>query len=317
MIKNIFIILLLIFSKFTFALSNIERGTKFIVLGHLYPIIDDEKKMYELAKKVNSYNPDYIFILGGSKLYNDSSVKKIKELFKSKLYFSPGNEEFQKKKDYIKNIGYLNKLIEEKDVRFILFDSNESIQNIIKVLKDFLNKDFKNGPTILMTHHRIWDDTLIRKDHDKNFYFEDLYPHIKDKVNFIFAGNGKRQYFRDLEDNVIYGKQNVNVIFWHDKVGEINNYAIGMGDGHPKAIFTIASVINRDLLIKGDYSTTAEYEILPKELISKDKHKLSTKYTGGNYFFINKKKFYIVLIIVLIFFLGGIVLKKIKNKSYG
>lgn len=313
MIKNIFIILLLIFSKFTFALSNIERGTKFIVLGHLYPIIDDEKKMYELANKVNSYNPDYIFILGGSKLYDDSSVKKIKKLFQSKLYFSPGNEEFLKKKDYVKNIGYLNKLIEEKDVRFILFDSNESIQNIIKVLKNFLKNDFKNGPTILLTHHRIWDDTLIRKDHDKNFYFEDLYPHIKNKVNFVFAGNGKRQYFRDLEDNLIYGKQNVNVIFWLDKVGEINNYAIGMGDGHPKAIFTIASVINRDLLIKGDYSTTAEYEILPKELISKDKHKLSTKYTGGNYFFINKKKFYIVLIIVLIFFLGGFVLKKNKK----
>ena len=137
-------------------------------------------------------------------------------------------------------------------------------------------------------------------DHDKSYYFDEIYPLIKNRVKYIFAGNGKRQYFRDLEDDVSYGKQNVNVIHWLDKIGSINAYAIGMGDGNPKAIFTIAEVVNDRLFVYGDYSTTQKYEILPKNLISPDKHKLNNKYSRENYFFLNKKKFYIVFVILII-----------------
>ena len=157
-----------------------------------------------------------------------------------------------------------------------------------------------------MVNHRIWDDTLLSKkpfQHDKSYFFEEIYPSIKGKVNYIFAGNGKRQYFRDIKDDVSYGKQNVNVIHWLDMIGDINAYAIGMGDGNPKAIFTIADVINKKLLVYGNYSTTQIYDILPKKLISPDKHKLNNKYSRDNYFFINENKFYIVLISVFIFFL--------------
>ena len=138
--------------------------------------------------------------------------------------------------------------------------------------------------------------------HDKSYYFKDIYPLIKGKVDFIFAGNGKRQYFRDLEDRLNYGKQNVNVIHWLDKVGDINAYAVGMGDGEPKAIFTIVDVVDKELFVKGDYSTTQDYDILPKDLISPDKLRLSTKYTGGKYYFVNKKKLYISLGIAIILF---------------
>ena len=167
-----------------------------------------------------------------------------------------------------------------------------------------------------MVNHRIWDDTLLSKQsmqHDKSYYFEEIYPLIKNNVNYIFAGDGKRQYFRDLEDELNYGKQNVNVIHWLDKIGKINAYAVGTGDGDPKAIFTIADVINNELFVRGDFSTTKDYDILPKNLISPDKLKLSSKYTGGKYYFINKKKLYLSLffifsLLVLIYFY-----KKYKN----
>lgn len=99
---------------------------------------------------------------------------------------------------------------------------------------------------IILTHHRIWDDTIISKnpyEHDKSYYFEDIYPTIKDRVNYIFAGNSKRQYFRDLKDTVSYGKQNINLIYWMDKVGNIDAYSVGMGDGTPKAGFVIVDFI--------------------------------------------------------------------------
>ena len=316
--KNIklFLILLIFTTSYTGPLkANSEKGTKFILLGHLYPLIKNhENGLLKLAEKVNSHNPDYVFILGDSKLDEADTVEKIEKLFRGKVLYSPGYDESNTENvKYKKNIGYFNKLINEKDVRFILLDSNKKeISKIRKILKDYLKNKFTNGPTVLLTHHRIWDDTLIREGHDKHFYFKEIYPIIKNEVNYIFAGNGKRQYFRDLKDDLIYGKQNVNVIFWLDKIGSMDNYAIGMGDGHPKAIFTIAEVIDNKLFISGDYASIADYEILPKNLISPDKHRLSTKYTGGGYFFVNKKKLYLGIFIILLISFIFYIRKKIK-----
>ena len=46
-------------------LADTKKGTKFVLLGHLYPLIKNhEGGLLKLAEKVNSHNPDYIFILG-------------------------------------------------------------------------------------------------------------------------------------------------------------------------------------------------------------------------------------------------------------
>ena len=58
------------------------------------------------------------------------------------------------------------------------------------------------------------------------------------------------------------------MIYWKDKIGKINLYSIGMGDGIP-ATFIVADVIEDDLYIKGDYST--KYDVLPKNLIENNK----------------------------------------------
>lgn len=295
--------LILFFTSNTFSKNN---STRFIAIGHLYPIMNEDQKLNKFANKINDYNPDYIFILGDSGLEDKKIFNKYKKIFKAKLFFSPGEQEIKKSSEnYKKNVGYFNLLIEEKDSRFILLNSSEKLETVKKNLNNLLKNDFENGPTIILTNHRIWDDTLLSKkplQHDKSYYFKDIYPLIKGKVDFIFAGNGKRQYFRDLEDRLNYGKQNVNVIHWLDKVGDINAYAVGMGDGEPKAIFTIVDVVDKELFVKGDYSTTQDYDILPKDLISPDKLRLSTKYTGGKYYFVNKKKLYISLGIAIILF---------------
>ncbi len=297
---------LIFLSIFFLLLNNLnskELGTKFITVGHLYPIIKDDKKLSELAFKINSYSPDYIFILGDSGLENKKIIEKYKKIFKSKLFFVPGEQELKKSsEEYKKNVGYFNLYLENRDIRFLLLNSSSNVNDFKKEIKKFLKKDFTNGPTVILVNHRIWDDTLLSKEpyqHDKSYYFKEIYPLIKNKVQYIFAGNGKRQYFRDIEDDVSYGKQNVNVIHWLDKIGNINAYAVGMGDGDPKAIFTIAEVINNKLFVYGDYSSTQDYEILPENLISADKHKLNNKYSRENYFFINKFKFYIALSLIL------------------
>ena len=305
--------LALIFGK---SFAN-ELGTRFIVAGHLYPIVNDDLKIKKFADKINSYEPDYIFILGDSSINEKKIYDKLTNLLNGELYFTAGEQEIKNSSEnFKKNVGYFDLLLIKKDIRFLLLNSSSDVKNIKIKLKNFLKEDFKKGPTVLMVNHRIWDDTLLSKQsmqHDKSYYFEEIYPLIKNNVNYIFAGDGKRQYFRDLEDELNYGKQNVNVIHWLDKIGKINAYAVGTGDGDPKAIFTIADVINNELFVRGDFSTTKDYDILPKNLISPDKLKLSSKYTGGKYYFINKKNFYLSLffifsLLVLIYFY-----KKYKN----
>ena len=291
---------------------------RFVVVGHLYPIVNNEKEFKKFVKKVNSYNPDYLFILGDSQIQNKETYRKFLKIFKTKVYFSPGNHELKKsKKNYISNVGYLNLVIKEKNVKFILLNSSESSKNIKDFLKKSLDKKFSNGPTIIFTHHRIWDDTLLSEneyEHDKSFYFDEIYPIIKNKVQYIFSGNSKRQYFRDFDDSVTYGKQNVNNIFWLDKIGSINAYSIGIGDGIPKANFTIVDIINNQVIVNGDYSTSQNYDIIPREKISIDKHKLSNKYSRKNYFFINKSKFIKLLGLLIILLSIILYIKKILKK---
>ena len=140
------------------------------------------------------------------------------------------------------------------------------------------------------------------------------FTHYWRKIDYIFSGNSKRQYFRDLSDERSYGKQNVNNIFWMDKIGTINAYSVGMGDGTPKANFVIVDVIGNELLVKGDYSSIDNFKILPNKFINKNKLKLLDKYSKENYFFINKIKFYFSILIVIILFLAFIIYKRIKKR---
>tara|TARA_B100001094_G_C17644407_1_gene536570 strand:+ start:32 stop:541 length:510 start_codon:yes stop_codon:yes gene_type:complete len=143
--------------------------------------------------------------------------------------------------------------------------------------------------------------------HDKSYYFEDIYPLLKDKVKAIFAGNSKRQHFRDLSDDMLtYGKQNVNLIFWLDKIGEIDLYSIGMGDGKPKANFMVVDIVKNELIIKGDYSSIENYDILPKNLIAFNEQRLNMYHdtqkiknlVKSKYYLVNKKKISLIILII-------------------
>src|SRR6056300_188112 len=153
-----FLIVLLSISK----VSSEEKNIRFVVAGHLYPITDDLEKMNKFVKKINSYKPDYVFILGDSNLQDKQSFDYLKTVIESNIYFSPGNNDLRiSKENYLKNVGYLDKVIIDKDIKFILLNSSESKEYII----NFLEKNLESDKTknIILTHHRIWDDTIISK----------------------------------------------------------------------------------------------------------------------------------------------------------
>ena len=163
-------------------------------------------------------------------------------------------------------------------------------------------------------------------EHDKSYYFKEIYPILKNKVKAIFAGNSKRQHFRDLTDDMLtYGKQNVNLIFWLDKIGEIDLYSIGMGDGKPKANFVVVDIIKNELFVKGDYSSIEKYDILPNNLIAFNEQRLNMYHdtqkikdlVKSKYYLVNKKKVTLVIFIIIgiFIFLVFKIYKKNEKKN--
>ena len=319
----LFIFLFLTILSF-FNIANADnKNLRFILTGHIYPIINDEVKLNNFLNKINSYNPDILFILGDSNLHITDDLNEIKNKVKSEIYFSPGNQELlsSNKDKYLSNIGYLNKVAIKNNIRFIILNSSEEKNQI----KKYLTKNIKNDDKInlILTHHRIWDDSIIDSkpySHDKSFYFEEIYPIIKNKVKAIFSGNSKRQYFRDLNDHSGYGKQNVNLIYWMDKIGHIDLYSIGMGDGSPKATFTIVDVVDDKLIVNGDFSSADEYDILPKNLIVYNEEKIGKnsirrirEIVKDRYLLINKKKLQVILTVLFFLILLFVFYKKIKK----
>ena len=73
-------------------------------------------------------------------------------------------------------------------------------------------------------------------------------------------------------------------------------------------------VKKNEVIVTGDYSSTETYDVLPKEKISFNKHKLSKKYSKENYFFINKSKLVKILFFLIALLLVFVFIKKVKKK---
>jgi hypothetical protein len=260
---------------------NIEahaKGTSFVVVGHLYPITNSDEKMRELFEKIQSLSPKYVFILGDSSLNNKEVYLKFYNEFKENVYFTPGNNEvsYGTLDEYKRNVGYVNKIINTNDVNFILLNSLDSANNINLFLKKYNINNLKDKISILLTHHRVWDDTLTSQypyEHDKSYYFKDVYPLLKEKISIIFSGNSKRQYFSDYTKT--NSGQNVNNIYWADQIGGITGYSIGTGDAYPKLGFVYGEILNGKLYIEAHHVNYEGTDPIPINKIIPNKESLT------------------------------------------
>ncbi len=255
------------------AAARTEHGTRFAVIGHLYPVLKDAAVMNAIYKRINAARCDYVFILGDSGLEGDGVAETFVRNLQGKVYFAPGNHEVAspaRRKAYLRAVGYLDKVVIAGDCQFVLVNSCESAANINTFLSTELPKISSEKLTILFAHHRIWDDTLLSSgpyQHDKSYLFREIYPQLQGRVQYIFSGNSKRQYFRDLETSPNYGKQNVNNVYWCDRVGDIQCISAGMGDGRPKAGFVVAEVVGDKLLITAESVLTQGEDPVAESLI--------------------------------------------------
>jgi len=247
-----------------------SASISFVVVGHLYPMLNSSQKFERLLDKIQILNPDYVFVLGDSMLQKEYIYLKFVNTFGNKVYFTPGNNEIVdgSLENYYENVGYNNKVIDTESVRFVLLNSLQSITDIKNFLQNTFNRELTKKMQILLTHHRIWDDTLTSMhpyEHDKSFYFKEIFPLIKDKVNVIFSGNSKRQYFSDSKNFKV--GQNMNNILWLDQVGEISLYSVGTGDAFPKLGFVLGEIEHNRLYIAPQHINYVGVDPLPISMI--------------------------------------------------
>jgi len=230
-------------------------GTRFAVMGHLYPIAGDRARLRHFLERVDATNPDLVFVLGDSALGDPAVVALFRESLSAPLHATPGNHELKRghREAYLESFPHLAQTVVAPDCNFVLVTSSMPLDDLRATVAEALAELEPGRPTVLLTHHRIWDDTLTSPgpyQHDKSYWFGEIHPVLEGRVDAIFAGNSKRQYFRDLSTGPNYGPQNVNNVYWADRVGDITAYSVGMGDGVPKAGFVVAEVVGGRLLLE-------------------------------------------------------------------
>ena len=283
--KNYFISVVIILFLVIPTSSFADKRTSFVVMGHLYPLLqkggnqnEKRKTLRLLFDKINDHKADYVIILGDSSLHKEGVALNFKAGFESEVLFAAGNQDLndgKSKEAYLDKIGYLEKIVETEVVRLIIFNSSESSEYLNTFFSKALTDPEQSGnikPSILLGHHRIWDDTILSAksySHDKSYYFDEIYPILKGRVNAIFAGNSKRQYFTDFKQSPHWGKQNLNNIYWCDRVGSISGYSVGTGSGSPKLGYVKVTVgaFKDELSIQPHYVSLNYEDPIPRGLI--------------------------------------------------
>ena len=249
-----------------------NNDVEIIVLGHTYDLIDFGN-IDEFIGHINSKKPDYVIILGDADLWYEKFYNKWKYDIQSEVYFVPGNHDLfrDRKVEYNRLIGYDQKVVVADKVNIVLFNSSKNIDQATEFLTKNLTGLPEKNTTILFTHHRIWDDNLISEfpyQHEKPFLFDDIYPSIKGKVDYIISGNSPRQYFGGTEFLGKYQK-NPYIAYWCDLVYDIWCYSIGMGHS---SVATYAIIrLNESGLMVEPISSVEFEKFNNKELISIDK----------------------------------------------
>ncbi len=229
----------------TEASDSENEGTRFVVIGHLYPIANHTTRIDRLIDAINAEKPDLVFFLGDCLAWNHEFQKKLKAI-NGKLLFVPGNHDFEDRdRLYLQEVGYLESIHQTLDANFILMNTSEGLEHQTTFLEDSLKKINPDHPVILLGHHHIWDDTKISKapySHEKSFLFSDLYPIFRGRVDYIFSGDDNNRYFGSEAGHT-------NKVYFCAMFGDLVCYACGMGRGTPKTTYVVVDVIGGQLQI--------------------------------------------------------------------
>ena len=101
-----------------------EKGTRFVVFGHSYPIVDKGTRLEEFLAAINDTRPDYVFILGDSEAGRPEVMKRYQDALKARIICAPGNHDLGSG-PYESTVGYFETVVRAPDWNFLVINSSE------------------------------------------------------------------------------------------------------------------------------------------------------------------------------------------------
>ncbi len=204
-----------------------DRGTRFVVAGHSYGVLHSAERRKAFIDAVNAEDCDLIFMIGDIDGSNAAVIRQYDAGFEAPVYYAPGDHDVdspERRAAYEENVGYLSKMVEVDDARFLLFDSAADVTEINAFLAGAVPAQADDKVTVSLAHHRIWDNSLLAlwpDLHDKSYAAGELPKSFWEQVDVIFSGVTGRQYLGTTEHNR-------RMVYLADIVEGVFAYTVGM-----------------------------------------------------------------------------------------
>ncbi|WP_185235181.1 metallophosphoesterase family protein [Teredinibacter franksiae] len=235
------VLLMLVCASISACKQKVDEGPlRVAFLSHTYHLHTHKDIQAMLVDSINKANPKYIFSLGDVVLVNDAyrweHAKAFHSGFMSPVYYSPGNHDLhsfyevesletnrhypQRRQEYIDQIGYVNKHVQDDRADFILFNSNDPYVTTKPFLDQAIASANPDTPNFMLTHHPIWIDRFGKnwiQWYWKSIKREEVAPHLKDYKRIVVgdvSGRIQNHEFDDTPVTMVGIGNDGDPIFW-------------------------------------------------------------------------------------------------------
>ncbi len=219
-LRALFVITTLAFPRFAHG-QEPPTDVTFVVVGHIYPGIDQPEILQAAVRQINALDIDGVFLLGDLVRGDDEGewkqLRKFLDALNAPWFAVPGNHDIsppEGRQRWATHIGTpLHHHVVLNDHQFILLDSNVRKSNgeIRPELDDdqraFLTAALENANdyhgNFVMFHHVLWlpNSILTNRFYGETHWKDRVAPLLSGKVDAVFAGD-VHSYFHSNADGI-------------------------------------------------------------------------------------------------------------------
>lgn len=237
---------------------------RFVAAGHLQGLDPYPRLLDRLADCMNRESPDLVVLLGDYTVDGNRSQWRTMDRFLSRLqatvWATPGNREHARSwavsadscvARFHRRFDYDHRMEVRRQANLFLVDSNRPLAEISDRLIDDFPMAIPGKPTLLFTHHRIWENPRGSAWNDMPYRASEILSLLRGRVSDVIAG--------DFPADPAAGGHAVS--YRTAELDGIRMHPVGLGDpgyGQP-LVYAVGTVDGA-----GDVDITLRYIQLPE-----------------------------------------------------
>lgn len=231
----------------TAAAARAPDTFRFVAAGHLRVLDHDPRLLDRLADCMNRESPDLVVLLGDYTVDGNRrqwhTVDRFLERLTAPVWATAGNHEHARSwavsadscaARFHRRFDYDHRMEVTRQANLILLDSNRPLAEITDRLIDDFPMAVPGKPTLLFTHHKIWEDPEGEAWYHMPYRSSEILALLRDRVSDVIAG--------DFPDDPERGGHAVS--YRPATVDGIRMHPVGLGDpgyGHP-LVYAVGTV---------------------------------------------------------------------------